>query len=95
MGLNGFSGFCFLHPTPFLCYIVFGLSEIQEREIEEREVGEKNHTSPVWYVVNLERGRLKKGGTYTFFFSHLRQNPSLPTLHVAKINYGGRRLLFT
>jgi len=44
MGLNGFSGFCFLQPTPFLYYIFFGLSEIQEREIEEREVGEKNHT---------------------------------------------------
>jgi len=50
---------------------VFGWSEIEKKEIKEREVGEKDHTSPVWYEENLERERLKKGGTYTFFFSLL------------------------
>jgi len=28
---------------------VFGWSEIEKKEIKEREVGEKDHTSPVWY----------------------------------------------
>jgi len=34
---------------------VFGWSEIEKREIKEREVGEKDHTSPDWYEENLER----------------------------------------
>ena len=67
---------------------MFGWSEIEKKEIKEGEVGEKDHTSPVWYEENLERETKKRWDLHLFLFStsmrrkkeEMEQYSNLPVL---------------
>jgi len=58
------------------------------REKLKREVGEKDHTSPVWYEENLERETKKRWDLHLFLFSasmrrkkeEMEQYSNLPVL---------------